>query len=464
MNIGNQKTLDMAKSRKNRIWLIIASAVVVVILIILGINKSRNSNSTKVATEKAEMRTIVETVSANGKIQSAKDVKISPYISGEVVELYVKEGDYVEKGKKLAKIDPEIYISTYERLEAAYKTAQANEANAKARIAQSRAQFTKAKLDYERSKSLFDNEVISQADFDAATSSFQVAQADVEAAEETYRSAKFQVSSAKASLKEAKENLDRTSIFAPIDGTVSKLSVEVGERVTGASQFSVGTEIMRIANLDVLEVNVEVNENDIVRVSLADTASIEVDAYLDRKFRGVVTEIATSANTTGVTADQITNFDVKIMMLKESYDDLIKPNDPISSPFRPGMSATVEIETDTEHGILTVPIQAVTTRADTTGRIKSAREKREEAKAETEEESSKNQTDIKEYVFLYKDGKAILTSVKTGIQDNTYIQIIDGVEEGDEVITAPYRAVSKTLRNRDEVEKVDKSQLFTTNE
>lgn len=454
----------MAKSRKNKVWFIIAAAVVVIILVILGINKSKDSNSTKVAVETAELRTIVETVSANGKIQPAKDVKISPYISGEVVELFVKEGDFIKKGQQLAKIDPEIYISTYERLEAAYKTAQANRANAKARIAQSKAQFTKAQLDFDRSKSLFESEVISQADFDAATSSFQVAQADVEAAQETYRSAKFQVSSAKASLKEAKENLDRTSIFAPIDGTVSKLSVEVGERVTGASQFSAGTEIMRIANLDVLEVNVEVNENDIVRVSLFDTASIEVDAYLDRKFRGVVTEIATSANTTGVTADQVTNFDVKIMMLKDSYENLIKPNSPIKSPFRPGMSATVEIETETEHGVLTVPIQAVTTRADTSGRIKSARERREEKKVAEDANVEENQEDIKEYVFLYKDGKAILTRVKTGIQDNTYIQITDGVEEGDEVITAPYRAVSKTLKNRDEVEKVDKDKLFKSND
>jgi len=454
----------MAKSRKNRLWLIIAAAVVVVILIILGINKSKNSHSIKVATETADLRTIVETVSANGKIQPAKDVKISPYISGEVVELFVKEGDYVEKGQQLAKIDPEIYISTYERLEASYKTAQANEANAKARISQSKAQFTKAKLDFERSKSLFDNEVISQADFDAANSAFQVAQADVEAAEETYRSAKFQVSSAKASLKEAKENLDRTSIFAPIDGTVSKLSVEVGERVTGASQFSAGTEIMRIANLDVLEVNVEVNENDIVRVALFDTASIEVDAYLDRKFRGVVTEIATSANTTGVTADQITNFDVKIMMLKDSYQDLIKPNSPIKSPFRPGMSATVEIETETEYGILTVPIQAVTTRADTSGRLKTAREKREEEKVAEVAKNDNTNEETKEYVFIYKDGKAILTEVKTGIQDNAYIQITEGVNEGDEVITAPYRAVSKTLKNNDDVEKVDKEELFKSSD
>lgn len=450
----------MATSKKKKLWLIIAAAVVLIIIVVLVIQKSKKSGSTKIAIETAEMRTIVETVSANGKIQPAIDIKISPYISGEVVELYVKEGDFIEKGKILAKIDPEIYISTYERIEAAYKTAQANEANAKARIAQSKAQFTKASLDYDRSKTLFEKEVISQADFDAATSAFQVAEADVEAAQESFRSAQFQVSSAKASLKEARENLNRTSIYAPNDGTISMLSIEVGERVTGASQFSAGTEIMRIANLDILEVNVEVNENDIVRVTLFDTAIIEVDAYLDKEFKGLVTEIATAANTIGVSADQVTNFDVKIMMLKDSYEDLIKPNSPIPSPFRPGMSATVEIETETQYGILTVPIQAVTTRADTTGRVKSARERREDSKAGDKDDETKEKKDIHEYVFVYVDGLAKLRKVKTGIQDNMNIQITEGIEDGEEIIIAPYRAVSKTLKNDDKVEKVDKDDLF----
>ncbi len=449
----------MAKSKKKKLWLIIAAAVVLIVIIGLAINKGRQSGKTKIATEQAELRTIVETVSANGKIQPAKDVMISPYISGEVVELYVREGEFVDKGQILARIDPEIYISNYERIEAAYKTAQANEASAKARIAQSKAQFTKALLDYDRSKTLFEKDVISQADFDAATSAFQIAEADLTASKESFRSAQFQVSSARASLKEAKENLDRTSIFAPNDGTVSKLNVEVGERVTGASQFSAGTEIMRIANLDILEVNVEVNENDIVRVMLMDTAIIEVDAYLDREFKGIVTEIATSANTLGVSADQVTNFDVKIMMLKKSYEDLIKPDSPIPSPFRPGMSATVEIETETAYAVLTVPIQAVTTRADTSGRRKSARERREERAGKDEEDVKKNEK-VNEYVFVFENDLAMLIQVKTGVQDNAHIEILEGIEEGAEIIIAPYRAVSKSLKNRDEVEKVDKEDLF----
>jgi HlyD family secretion protein len=240
--------------------------------------------------------------------------------------------------------------------------------------------------------------------------------------------------------------------------------VQVGERVTGASTFSAGTEIMRIANLDVLEVNVEVNENDIVRVSMLDTATIEVDAYLNRKFKGLVTEIATSANTIGVSADQVTNFDVKIMMLKESYEDLIKPDSYIASPFRPGMSATVEIETETAANVLTVPIQAVTTRADSSGRMKSARELREENRGKDENDAQKSNTETKkeiiEYVFLYDNGIAKLQKVTTGVQDNMYIEIKSGLQKDQEVITAPYRAVSKTLKNGDAVEKTPLEDLF----
>jgi HlyD family secretion protein len=449
----------MTKNKSRKKWLIAGLIVVLIAVFTLAVIKGRKEKTVKVATEKAELRTIIETVAANGKIQPARDVKISPYISGEVIELSVKEGDFVKKGDMLAKIDPQIYIANYDRAKAAYKQALANQAQSKARFAQSKAQFTKAKLDFDRNKQLWQKQVISDAEFDAVKSAFEVAEAEVKAAEESYKASQFQVNSAKASLKEAQENLNRTSIWSPADGTVSRLSVEEGERVTGASQFSSGTEIMRIANLDIMEVNVEVNETDIVRVKLLDTALIEVDAYLDRKFKGVVTEIATSANTTGTSVDQVTNFDVKIRMLKSSYADLVKKGDKISSPFRPGMSATVEIQTQRVTDALSVPIQAVTTRADTTGRVKSAKEKREEKK-----QKGNKPEKTKEYVFVYEDGKAILTPVKTGVQDNMYIQIKEGLKEGQEVIVAPYRAVSKELKNGDEVEKVDKRKLFVKEE
>jgi len=447
----------MTKPRKKIIWYIIG-ALVLVVIVVLAVKKGKSSETQKVAVEKVTRRNIIETVSANGKIQPAKDVKISPYISGEVVKLFVKEGNFVKKGQKLAKIDPKIYISSFQQAEAAVKTTEANMANAKARLAQSQAQYTKSRLDFARSDELWKKQVISDADYDAARSTYLVAKAEVKAAEESYKASQFQVKSSKAKLSEAEENLNRTAIYAPNSGTVAKLSVQVGERVTGASQFSAGTEIMRIANLNVLEVNVEVNENDIVQVAMNDTALIEVDAYLNRKFKGIVTEIATSANTTGVSADQVTNFDVKIRMLKSSYADLIRPKNLIPSPFRPGMSATVEIQTKRADNVLAVPIQAVTTRADSTGRIKSALEKREEKKTQ---KNTQLQKKTKEYVFLYQKGIAKLQRVKTGIQDNMYIEIKKGVKEGQEVITAPYRLVSKTLKNGDKVKKVNKKELFT---
>ncbi len=442
------------KSKRN-IILLAVGAVVIIVLVVLALNKGDERSGIKVTAEKAEKRSIVEVVSANGKIQPEKDIKISPYISGEVIELYVKEGDQVKKGDLLAKIDPEIYRANFDRMEAMVNSQKAGEANAKARVAQVEAQFRNAELSYNRSKTLWEQKVVSDADFDAAKSAYEVAKAEKEAALQSVKSAQFGVESAVASLKEAQENLYKTTITSPSDGTVSKLSVEMGERVTGASQFSAGTEIMRIANLESMEVNVEVNENDIVRVTLLDTCLIEVDAYLDKKFKGIVTEISTSANTIGVSADQITNFNVKIRILPESYQDMVDTASSIRSPFRPGMSATVDIQTETVLNALCVPIQAVTTRADTSGVVK-------EDDANIEVAASKEE--VKEYVFLNKDGKAFMQEVKTGVQDNTYIEILSGLEEGQDVITGPYRAISKRLKNDDVIKVVDKKDLYMEEE
>lgn len=440
------------KKNNNKKWIIGIAALLVVLVIVMVVAKKRNQQQIEVTTEKAVLRSIVETVVANGKIQPALDVMISPYISGEVVELFVKEGEYVYKGDKLAKIDPTIYISNFEQVEASVNTAKANMANSKARVAQAEAQYTKAKLDYDRNERLWNQQVISDADWDGIKASFKVNQAELEAAKESLKATEYQVQNSEAALKEARENLNRTSIFAPNDGTVSKLSIEVGERVTGASQFSAGTEIMRIANLNAMEVQVEVSENDITRVKLNDTCLIEVDAYLNRKFKGYVTEIATSANTTGVTADQVTNFEVKVMMLKDSYADLEDSNSTIKSPFRPGMSATVDIQTKRVDNVLTVPIQAVTTREDTTA------SGRKSVKDETAKATEKEV--VVEYVFVVDGEKAAIREVKTGIQDNTYIQLLSGMEEGTEVISGPYRAVSKSLKNGDKIKVVDKNKLF----
>ena len=280
--------------------------------------------------------------------------------------------------------------------------------------------------------------------------------------------ADFNVGSSEASLKQAKENLTRTSIYAPANGTVSKLNVEVGERVTGASQFSSGTEIMRLANLNSMEVNVSVNENDIVRVKLNDTTLIEVDAYLNRKFKGIVTEIANTANTTGSSADQVTNFNVKIRILQESYQDLMDPAKPNVSPFRPGMSASVEIQTKSVNDVLTVPIQAVTSREDISGMANSANKKEtkpdqgdmnDDEKVTQSKKATKS--NLAEYVFMYKNGTAVMMKVKTGIQDNNFIEIKEGLKDNDEVIAGPYTAISKKLKDGDKVKKVDKSELFT---
>jgi HlyD family secretion protein len=456
------------KKSKKKI-LIISGIVLFVILVIIAITvKNNRGEGIRVSAEKVTKRTIIQTVSANGKIQPEKDVKISPYISGEVVELMVKEGDEVTAGQLLAKIDPEIYVSAFDQSTASLNTQKANEANARARLSQMKAQYENAHLTYDRQQKLFGQNVISQAEFDQAKAAFDVAKAQVEAAEQDIKASEFMVKSSEAGMKHAQEDLTRTAIFAPNDGTVSKLSVEKGERVTGASQFSSGTEIMRIANLNEMEAQVEVNENDIVRVSMGDTALIEVDAYINRKFKGVVTEIATSANTSGTSVDQVTNFNVKIHLLKISYLDLMNPKMPNYSPFRPGMSATVEIQTETATNVLTVPIQAVTTRTsqDTLDKFNAAGNKSQKGGGggpggDVEVVSNKKKSDeIKECVFLFNDGTAVKQIVKTGIQDNTYIQIISGLKEGQEVITGPYMAVSKTLNNKDKVKKVDKKDLF----
>jgi len=457
------------KKSKKKILIITGISLFVILIIIAVLVKNNRGEGTRVSVEKVTKRTITQTVSANGKIQPEKDIKISPYISGEVVELMVKEGDEVQAGQLLAKIDPEIYVSAFDQSTASLNTQKANEANARARLSQMKAQFENARLSFDRQQKLFNQSVISQADFDQGKAAYDVAKSQVEAAEQDIKASEFMVKSSEAGLKRAQEDLTKTAIFAPNDGTVSKLSVEKGERVTGASQFSSGTEIMRIANLNEMEAQVEVNENDIVRVKMGDTALIEVDAYLNRKFKGVVTEIATSANTSGVSVDQVTNFNVKIHLLKQSYQDLLSANAPNFSPFRPGMSATVEIQTETATNVLTVPIQAVTTRAskDTLDKYNAAGNKTKKGEGggpggDIEMVSAKKKSnEISECTFLFDNGTAVKKIVKTGIQDNMYIQILSGLKEGQEVITGPYTAVSKTLNDKDKVKKVDKKDLFT---
>ncbi|MGB4283803.1 MAG: efflux RND transporter periplasmic adaptor subunit, partial [Bacteroidales bacterium] len=312
--------------KNKRLYWIIGAGLVVILLVILAVNKKNHNNYQRVATEKVQKRNIIEAISATGKIQPVKDIKISPYISGEVIEIFVKEGDRVKVGDILVRIDPEIYKSAYEQAEAQLNSQRANLVNAKAQLAQLEARFQNTETVYLRNKALWEKKVISDADFETAKTNYEVAKADLDAIQATIKAAEYSISSANAALKKSREDLTKTAVYAPADGRVSKLSVEKGERVMGASQFSAGTEIMRIANLDEMQAEVDVNENDIIKVKLGDTALIEVDAYLNRKFKGIVTEVATSATTTGVSIDQVTNFQVKIQLLKSSYLDLIPPD------------------------------------------------------------------------------------------------------------------------------------------
>jgi HlyD family secretion protein len=414
--------------KKNKI-LIILIAAVILLLIFAIIGKKAGwfgkAVTVKVAVENVEKRRITETITANGKIQPEKEVKITPDVSGEIVELTVREGDHVEKGQLLLRIKPDIYISQRDR-------SMASISSARARLAQAEAQFTQAELSFKRTSQLYSEQTISKSEFEQAEASYNVAKSEVDAS-------RFSVVSAEASLKEANENLTKTSIYSPMTGTVSMLLVELGERVAGTNLMA-GTDILRIADLSRMEAQVEVNENDIVKVKLNDTAYIEVDAYLDEKFKGVVTEIANSAKTTGVSADQVTNFDVKIFILPSSYDKFTQKG---INPFRPGMSTTVEIETETKEGIISVPIQSVTTRVDTTETIITASDE-----------------EIRTLVFITDGTYALAKDVRTGIQDNKYIEITSGLEDSARVISAPFSAISKKLSDSTLIEIVKKDDLY----
>jgi HlyD family secretion protein len=443
------------KSRK-RLFLIIGISAIV-LLIVLAIGKKQgwfgSEGFLKVAVENGIEREIIEVITANGKIQPETEVAISPDVSGEIVDLVVKEGDEVVKGQYLLKIKPEAYQMARNRAEASLN-------NARARQKQAEAQLEMAHLDYKRNKELYEEEAISTAEYEQYLTNYNTALAEKEAAE-------YMVMSAQATVNEADESLTKTSIYAPMTGTISSLSVELGERVVGTSMMS-GTEMLRIANLHRMEVEVEVNENDIVRVTNRDTALIEVDAYPDTKFMGVVSEIPVSANTTGVTTDQVTNFMVKILLLTESYEDKISETN--RYPLRPGMSATADIQTDRRTGIYSIPIQAVTTRMDTTGQAAIKEDQQigsvssdgsvSNVTLPSEEQAGSDEPMV--VVFVVEEGRAWMKEVKTGIQDNNYIEITEGLDPEAEVIVAPYSAISRQLKDDLPVEVVSEEELFAT--
>ncbi len=423
----------MRQKKKNKyVPYYIGAFVVIIVLLVIGKKQGwfGEDMEVKVIAETVESHSITELITANGKVQPETEVKISPDVSGEIIELYVEEGDAVEQGKLLVVIKPDMYISALNRAKASLNSAKARQAQAEARMIES-------ELAFKRSNTLYKQEAIPVSDFETAQAAYKVAEAEVRAAE-------FAVKSAEATVAEAEEQLTKTKIYAPISGTVSKLNVEQGERVVGTNMYA-GTEMMVVANLNKMEVKVEVNENDIVKVSKMDTALVEVDAYLKRSFKGVVTEIANSANTVGAATDQVTNFDVKVLLLENSYADLIDSSTMNLYPFRPGMSATVDIQTETRDSVISVPIQAVTTRF---------------AKGEEEEDDSDEDKVKDEVIFVMRDGLAYKQVVETGIQDNMNIEIVSGINEGDEIITGPYNVVSRILKDSTDVKKVDKKEIF----
>ncbi|TAJ15159.1 efflux RND transporter periplasmic adaptor subunit [Marinilabiliaceae bacterium JC017] len=387
----------------------------------------------KVTVEKAQYRTLTETITANGKIKPEVEVKISSDVSGEIIELKVKEGDEVHKDQILARIQPDIYQRNKEKMDATVKSAEAN-------LAQAKATFHQKKLSYQRNKDLWQYKTISQSDYEQARADYHVAKANVQSAEAS-------LINASASLNEAIDNLSKTTIYAPTNGIISRLNVEKGERVVGTAQFE-GTELMTVANLNQMEVVVEVNENDIIRVGLKDTCLIEVDAYLKKKFKGIVTQIANSAKIEGASTDQITNFEVKVYILPESYEGLSSGHKKNFYPFRPGMSATVDIQTQTRHDVLTVHIQCVTTRPDSL------------STDSINNQSLESEQRI-EVVFVYNEGAVTQRKVSPGIQDSKFIEIQNGLDENENIVSGPYSAISRKLKDGDAVEVTD--DLFGNN-
>ena len=419
---------------KKTIYILIGSAIVIIALLI-GLSKAgiigNKDEGKEVEISQVNATTIVETVSATGKIQPEIEVKIASMVSGEIIALPIKEGQVVKKGDLLVKINPDLYTSGLNRT-------VANLSGTKAGLSQADASFKEAKASYERNKILFEKGIISKSDWDKAVASFDVAKA-------TKQTAYFNVQSASASVNEAKDNLGRTIIYAPADGTVSVLNVELGERVLGTQQMA-GTEILRVANLNNMEVEVDVNENDIVKIKVGDKANVEVDAYLKKQFKGVVTSISNSASST-LTSDQVTNFKVKVRILKESYLDLLEGRPATYSPFRPGMTATVDIITKTKNNVLAVPISAVVVKSDT-----AAVKEIKVDNPNSEEKKVAPKSDKKfECVFVKVGDKAKIRIIKTGIQDDTNIEVLTGLKTGDRVITGPYTTVSKELNSGDKV-------------
>jgi len=433
-------------------WIIIACLVAIVILVVVV--KNRDDDGTKVAVEKVARHTIIETVTATGKIYPETEVKIAPEVSGEIIMLDVQEGDSVKKGDVLVKINAAIYSSLVNQATASVEQSKASVQNTKEMMAQAESQYQLALATYNRNKKLYEQKVISQLEFEQGEASYKSAKASLEASRATASGGKYSIDGAMAGLSQARENIRRTTIIAPTSGIISQLNVKKGERVVGTAQMA-GTEMLTIADMSRIEIRVDVSETDISKVKIGDTTIIEADAYRNRKFKGIVSKVAVSSAKTSFTSgsgsstDQVTNYTVHILILPSSYADLTEKMTKGKFPFKPGMSASVEIQTNRQENILSVPVNAVTTR-DWPDSIK----KKDEAGAITNE--------IRQVVFVYDDKtkKVTLKDVKTGLQDNKYLEITNGLSENEQVVSAPYGAIARTLNDKAKVKVVDKDKLF----
>lgn len=450
----------MAKKKKksnNRI-LYILLGIVAVLIIFAIIGRSAGwvgkSQELEVAVSEVSQKTIIEKVSASGAVQPVVEVNISAEVSGEIIELDIEEGDSVREDQYLLKIRPDNFISAVERAQANLSQNRANLRDAEARLARAEATFKRSQLEYNRQKKLYDEKVISDADYELAEANYKIAMQDLESAKQSVEASGYIVKSAQATLADAQENLRLTTIRSPMTGIVSKLNVEPGETVLGTSQMQ-GTEILRVADLSNMEVRVDVNENDIIRINQGDTAIIDVDSYsyIDKEFKGVVTHIANSANDK-VSTDAVTEFEVRIKILNSSYRDLIE-EEGIQYPFRPGMTASVDIITEVKSGILTVPLAAVTTRAKSD--LNSPQEK-SESDDDSEDDETLSRDEVEEVVFVFEEGIARKQVVKTGISDFENIEILSGLEEGQRIISGPFLAVSKRLNDGDAVQTRDEQE------
>jgi len=423
-------------SKKKKI-IIGISAIVLISLIFMMLSGKKNMGI-KVAVEKVANQNIIEEVSASGTIYPESEVKISPDVSGEIIDLYVQEGDTVKKGQLLVRINPDLYQSQLDQAKAGLNNAKANSSNVQAQLTRTKANVEMQRKNFERQKKLFDEKVISQQEFDNSEAQYSMSKAELEAAEKQTLASMYNTQSVEAGVQQAGKNYNRTTVLAPADGVITGLNSKKGERVVGTAQMA-GTEMMRISDLSRMEVRVDVNENDIVRIKNGDTAGIEVDAYQGKIFKGVVTQVANSAKNSSaasLSTDQVTKYEVKILIIKESYQAIMDENEG-RMPFRPGMSASVHVYTKTEKNVLAVPVASVTLK-----------------------EKKDNLTEKEEVVFVVIKNKAVKRAVKTGIQDTKYIKIIEGLKPGEVIVSAPFEAINNKLIDGGTVQVVEKEKLY----